>query len=707
MTHGRAFPDFLPVREVNLYLNLLLAHVDKAVQKRKTVDDDPDNNFRGLYITEKDVERLLAGGWPPLFDSADRDNLLSMETVGNGLKTPASPIRVLQKSFDLQEEDAVLLMIAVAPDIDRRFEMLYGYLNDDVTKRRATIGLALELAGLDVMDPLARGRLDYNSPLLSHGLILIEEEERPFLTRSLKVPDRVTAFLLGDTRLDPELLSFADDFLYEYSRQELPLEAESRHINVIVEALLAGADLVYLHCMHGGMGKEVGLPALRQAGFGHVSLDMSRFRHDTNHKLIADTAGREALLSDSAIIAGPVDSVINSNHQQGVEIIRFFTEQKSPVILYGYRNFDPRWSQKTALVVEPERLRSEAKLFYWEHFLGHGSNGKSDDDRGVFLGNPSSQNMTLEQVWRTSRAAKMYAISKGSRVDKEAMAHAVRFENTSNLEQFARRIKPEVGFPDLILPRSTLDLLDDLVSRVKYREIVLGEWNMRPGGGRGQGVVALFAGESGTGKTMSAEVIAGALGYELYAINLSTVVDKYVGETEKNLERIFAELEHVNAVLLFDEADAIFGKRSEVKDAHDRYANIEVAYLLQKLETFDGLALLSTNLRSSVDEAFIRRLDAVIEFPLPNKEQRLVLWQRFLSRLPVSSDVEFDFLADRFELSGGNISSVCLTAAYMAAGKNAALTMTDIMTAVYREYKKLGRLAVRQEFGRWLDIMDI
>ena len=191
---------------------------------------------------------------------------------------------------------------------------------------------------------------------------------------------------------------------------------------------------------------------------------------------------------------------------------------------------------------------------------------------------------------------------------------------------------------------------------------------MRPGGGRGRGVTALFAGDSGTGKTMSAEVIAAELGLDLYAVDLSTVVDKYVGETEKNLERIFTEAAGVNGVLLFDEADAIFGKRSEVSDAHDRYANVECAYLLQRMESFDGLAVLATNLRANLDEAFTRRLDVIVDFPMPDAEQRRALWDRCLgAALPRADDLDLDFCAERFELAGGNIRSCAVTAAYLAA----------------------------------------
>lgn len=181
-------------------------------------------------------------------------------------------------------------------------------------------------------------------------------------------------------------------------------------------------------------------------------------------------------------------------------------------------------------------------------------------------------------------------------------------------------------------------------------------------------MTALFAGDSGTGKTMSAEVIAASLGLDLYTVNLATVVDKYVGETEKNLERIFVEAAGVNGVLLFDEADAIFGKRSEVRDAHDRYANIESAYLLQRMESFDGIAVLATNLRANLDDAFTRRLDVIVDFPLPDANLRRGLWDRCLGgAVPRSSDVDLDFLAASFELAGGHIRSAAVTAAYLAA----------------------------------------
>lgn len=243
-----------------------------------------------------------------------------------------------------------------------------------------------------------------------------------------------------------------------------------------------------------------------------------------------------------------------------------------------------------------------------------------------------------------------------------------------------------------MLPERPLTQLRELALRARHRDRVLGDWRLSAGGGRGRGVLGLFAGESGTGKTLSAEVVAAELGLDLYVVQLSSVVDKYVGETEKNLERIFSEADRTDAVLLFDEADAVFGKRSEVKDAHDKYANMESAYLLQRLESFDGIALLTTNLRANIDEAFTRRLDLVVDFPFPDAGQRLALWRHGLVHVPCAEGIDPAPLARDFELAGGSIRSAVVTAAYLAAGRDEPVGDGDLLEGARREYRKAGRL---------------
>jgi len=228
---------------------------------------------------------------------------------------------------------------------------------------------------------------------------------------------------------------------------------------------------------------------------------------------------------------------------------------------------------------------------------------------------------------------------------------------------------------------------------------VYGEWGFGRKLSLGKGLSVLFAGPSGTGKTMAAEIIAGELGLDLYKIDLSTVVSKYIGETEKNLSRIFIEAETSNAILFFDEADALFGKRSEVKDSHDRYANIEIGYLLQRMEEYEGVVILATNFRKNMDEAFVRRLHFTVEFPFPNEDDRRRIWERIWPQdTPKSSALNLDFMARRFELTGGNIRNIALASAFLAADNRNIVDMTHLLHATKREYQKMGKVVSESEF---------
>jgi SpoVK/Ycf46/Vps4 family AAA+-type ATPase len=235
---------------------------------------------------------------------------------------------------------------------------------------------------------------------------------------------------------------------------------------------------------------------------------------------------------------------------------------------------------------------------------------------------------------------------------------------------------------------------------VQGRARVLDEWGLARKLAPSYGVSALFAGAPGTGKTMAAEVIARELGLDVYKIDLSGLVSKFIGETEKNLERVFSEAESSNAILFFDEADAVFGKRSEVKDAHDRYANIETSYLLQRMEAYDGVTILATNLRANLDEAFTRRLHAIIDFPFPDAAQRLQIWKALLpTTAPIAGEVDLDLLARRFKIAGGSIRNVWVAAAYLAAAQGDAITMQHLLHATRRELQKLGRLTDERDFA--------
>jgi SpoVK/Ycf46/Vps4 family AAA+-type ATPase len=258
-----------------------------------------------------------------------------------------------------------------------------------------------------------------------------------------------------------------------------------------------------------------------------------------------------------------------------------------------------------------------------------------------------------------------------------------------------------------VLPQEQLTQLREVMSYAKYRYRVYGEWGFDRKLSVGKGLNILFSGPSGTGKTMAAEIMAGELGLDLYKIDLSTVVSKYIGETEKNLDRVFKEAQESNAILFFDEADALFGKRSEVKDAHDRYANTEIAYLLQKMEEYEGIVILATNLRKNMDDAFVRRMHGAIEFPFPEQESRRRIWAGiFPPEAPLASDVDGAFLARQFKLAGGNIKNIALHAAFLAAEADSSISMAHLIRATKREYQKLGRLCSRADFGPYYELVS-
>jgi SpoVK/Ycf46/Vps4 family AAA+-type ATPase len=292
-------------------------------------------------------------------------------------------------------------------------------------------------------------------------------------------------------------------------------------------------------------------------------------------------------------------------------------------------------------------------------------------------------------------------------LDQAALAQICRGQTHHHLERLAQPLPSRPGWDDIVLPPDELRRLKEIASAVRNRDRVMEEWGFGRKVSAGPGVNAIFFGPSGTGKTMAASILAGELGLAIYRVDLSRVVSKYIGETERNLEALFDEARRSFALLFFDEAEALFGKRSEVKDAHDRYANIEVAYLLQRMEQFEGIAILATNLRTHMDTAFLRRLQFAVEFPLPTVADRLRIWRQvWPASALLGDDLDLEFMATHLELAGGHIRNVALTAAYLASEEPSSISMKHLVAATRRELQKLGRSCVPDQFGRYASLFE-
>jgi ATP-dependent 26S proteasome regulatory subunit len=404
---------------------------------------------------------------------------------------------------------------------------------------------------------------------------------------------------------------------------------------------------------------------------------------------------REAVLSSSALLVDcdEFDTTDAARERAITQLI----ECINGVLVITSRE-KRRIRQRSAITFDVNKPTANEQRGIWQNALGSAApilNGKVNALVSQF-------NLSTETIRNVCAEALGNLTSNSMETHEQCnnLWDICRIKARPFLDDLAQRIDPAAEWGDLVLPEAQYQILREIAMHVRQRSRVYEDWGFATKGLRGLGISVLFVGASGTGKTMAAEVLANELQLDLYRIDLSQVVSKYIGETEKNLRRVFDAAEDGGAILLFDEADALFGKRSEIKDSHDRYANIEVSYLLQRMEAYRGLAILTTNMRSALDTAFLRRIRFIVQFPFPDKAQRAEIWNRIFPSGTPTENIDVNKLS-RLNIAGGNIRNIALNAAFLAADAEESVRMTHLLRATRGEYSKLEKPLTEAEIGGW------
>jgi hypothetical protein len=717
------WPDPHPFRAERRWLDCLLEREILRLRARYELSLD---ELRGLYISDAQVDALLADREAQGRSDPGEPAVLRLTAEAAQWRArfdPRSPLALAGERLGLSGADLELIFIASAPELDLRYEPLYGYLNNDIARRTATLDMAQRLLdggapnlsrnlspdpakpqgpeGPDGEDwpPFDGHRLRTRADsLIAAGLLFAPDdgERRSSLVQPLLAPRPLARFLLG---IAPRALERSPDPLHEsgappgggpcLERIQASAQAPTHPAKGPGQRGQRG-ELILCRGEDGLRLAQWARDLLAARGLHGLHLSPEVLATDPDATLLARLAGAALVLHESP--SGERDPAALERLAATLERI---AAEGGTVLWLVPRAWQPAGalSHLPLIGLELPRAGLLQRTGDWTQALCAAGLYPDPSQAGSLAaslaGRFSFDRARIRQAAASARvlAAADPAVGEAS----QAVERAARQIAAQTLAQVAQHATKPHTWEQLVLPSTTLSLLREVGGAIGSRERVYRDWAMQRRTGRSCGLMLLFAGASGTGKTMAASVIANQAGLELFRIDLAGVVSKYIGETEKNLDRIFAVARDADAILLFDEADALLGKRAEVKDAHDRYANIEVAYLLQKMEEHDGVVVLATNLPKNLDQAFARRMHYVVEFPRPNPLLRLALWRGMLPpELPRGDDIDFGFLAEQFDLTGGDIQTVVLEAAFLAAGEGAALSMGHLMHALARRQTKHG-----------------
>ncbi|MBK8902435.1 MAG: ATP-binding protein [Anaerolineaceae bacterium] len=677
-----------------------------------------EDQLHAFYIPEEEVDVLLEkpiglARWTavPLPEETAThiqttldEMVLALEQRRAASKEQGILLRLdyLTDACDLTQFDRHVLLIALAPEIDLSYQRLYAYLHDDVTRKHPSVDLALNLLCPTLDEKLAqRHRFAPGAPLCQHELIeLSGDGVPPLLGQALWLNPRIAAYLLDGDAPDGRLAPYITLTNNPTILADLPLP---ENLVQPLERLLATRNpaestLFYLQGSYGAGKRPLANAIAHHQGQALLTVNgraLARLPHKEFSALVPLLL-REARLQNAALLWTDFDALL-SDVQTGLRetVLTMLNGHPGLILLAGEAPWEPGgvFDQSRYQRLRLPTPTTAQRESLWAIALATTPHQLAPADLADIAANFRLTPGQIADAARTAFGLAQWRQPNAPDLTHDDLIRASRRHSNRQLTDLAQKITPHYQWNDIVLPPPQLTQLRELCDQVKYSGLVYQTWGFDRKLAMGKGVNALFSGPPGTGKTMAADIIACELGLDLYKIDLSTVVSKFIGETEKNLSRIFAEAETSNAILFFDEADALFGKRTEVRDAHDRYANLEISYLLQKMEQYTGIVILASNLRKNMDEAFVRRLHYIVEFPFPGPAERQRIWQGvWPDELPRSGTLDMNLLANQIEVAGGSIRNVAVTAAFLAAADGGTVTMAHLVQATQREYQKMGKM---------------
>jgi SpoVK/Ycf46/Vps4 family AAA+-type ATPase len=716
--------------KLDLMLHITVLHFQQSLKGNEK------NALHGLYIADEEIDRIVnnqeESGETPEISKAIEQLMSLQQTIAQKVEEGVKqgiylPLLHLTRVFQLSLFEMDVLLICLAPEIDNKYGKLYAYLHDDVTRKSPSPSLIMDLLCDSQAERMeARSCFLGQGHLFKYGLLEYVQDHtdgmsKPLISRQLKLTDRIVNFLLELNVMDADLNSFASQIYPRKTGEDIIMDENLKEgFLQLSETVTAEGEewqnrfIFYLQGAEGAGKKSLAEAFCHRMELPLLVIKCSQLmKRGRDFESEVQRLCRETLLNPAAIYFDGFDNLAEKGENKTSDFYQqVIIETIKDFCFICFLSGQEKWHAPESIkdfffmtLKVPRPGYKDRKLLWQQALNGHIKLSPQLDINAIAGKFQFTGGQIGDAIKDVQKQVKMRSGSFGEISEKD-LYKSCRTQCNDKLSELARKITPVYSWKDIVLPEDKVTQLKEIRGHVKYRQKVYGDWGFGAKLSRGKGLNVLFSGPSGTGKTMSAEIIAGDLGLDIYRIDLSAVVSKYIGETEKNLERIFTEAETGNGILFFDEADALFGKRSEVKDAHDRYANIEINYLLQKMEEYEGTIILATNMSRNMDDAFTRRIHFTVDFPFPDEVYRLGIWQKIFPDLtPRQKGIDYEFLATRFKISGGNIKNVAVNASFLAAENSGKVSMEHLIRAVKREYQKMGRICSESDFGKYYGLV--